>query len=125
MSAHTLEVSCSPAWLPQRVRALPASLACPAPAHARARIGRRPRRRAVPAGGPREVKPNPARIEAATAALRSKTTVTGDVAPEAAACIRPCPPDASPMIGKAPPSPLGRRAFRWVMLTMAEARREG
>mmetsp|Transcript_85082 Transcript_85082/g.188959 ORF Transcript_85082/g.188959 Transcript_85082/m.188959 type:complete len:373 (-) Transcript_85082:95-1213(-) len=49
---------------------------------------------------PEHVKPDPARIMAASKALRSKTSVTGDVEPEARACIRPCPPDARPMLGR-------------------------
>lgn len=49
---------------------------------------------------PEEVKPNPTRVKRAHAALQSKTSVVGDAEPEAAACIRPCPHDGSPMIGK-------------------------
>jgi len=49
---------------------------------------------------PEEVKPNPARARRATESLRTKTSVTGDVEPQASACIRPCPPDASPMLGR-------------------------
>jgi len=49
---------------------------------------------------PEEVAPDPKRVKAASAALRSKTSVTGDVDPEANACIRPCPPDARPMLGR-------------------------
>ncbi|CAE8711032.1 unnamed protein product [Polarella glacialis] len=49
---------------------------------------------------PNEVKPDPARVRAACAALRSKTSVVASVEPEAQACIRPCPPDARPMLGK-------------------------
>jgi len=49
---------------------------------------------------PDEVKPHPKRVKAAWEALRSKTSVTGDVQPQANACIRPCPDDAKPLIGK-------------------------
>lgn len=49
---------------------------------------------------PEKVGPNPKRIAAAAASLRSKTSVTGDVEPEASACIRPCPPDARPILGR-------------------------
>jgi len=48
---------------------------------------------------PEAVKPDPARVKAASTALRSKTSVTGSVEPDARACIRPCPPDARPMLG--------------------------
>jgi len=49
---------------------------------------------------PEEVVPDPKRVKAATDSLRSKTSVTGSVAPEAGACIRPCPPDARPLLGR-------------------------
>ncbi|CAJ1405380.1 unnamed protein product [Effrenium voratum] len=50
---------------------------------------------------PEMVKPNPARVTAATKSLRAKTSLVDDLEPSPAACIRPCPPDARPMIGKA------------------------
>lgn len=46
------------------------------------------------------MKPKPDTIKRATAALRSKTSVIDGLEPEANACMRPCPPDARPMIGK-------------------------
>jgi len=49
---------------------------------------------------PEAVAPNPARVKAATAALKAKTSVTGSAEPEAGACIRPCPPDARPLLGR-------------------------
>lgn len=48
---------------------------------------------------PEDVKPNPVRVKAATDSLRAKTTIIEGLEPESAACIRPCPPDARPMIG--------------------------
>ncbi|CAK0808276.1 unnamed protein product [Prorocentrum cordatum] len=55
---------------------------------------------------PDEVFPDPQRVKAASAALRSKISVADGVEPEANACIRPCPPDARPMLG-----PVGDNAF--------------
>eukprot|EP00933_Yihiella_yeosuensis_P062937 TRINITY_DN65972_c0_g1_i1.p1 TRINITY_DN65972_c0_g1~~TRINITY_DN65972_c0_g1_i1.p1 ORF type:complete len:371 (+),score=73.09 TRINITY_DN65972_c0_g1_i1:102-1214(+) len=49
---------------------------------------------------PQDVKPNPARVKAALTSLREKTSVVNESEPEANACIRPCPPDAKPMLGK-------------------------
>mmetsp|Transcript_139214 Transcript_139214/g.388466 ORF Transcript_139214/g.388466 Transcript_139214/m.388466 type:complete len:379 (-) Transcript_139214:315-1451(-) len=49
---------------------------------------------------PEEVVPDPKRVKAATESLQSKTSVTGNVVPEAGACMRPCLRDARPSIGR-------------------------
>jgi len=49
---------------------------------------------------PEDVRPDPARATAATRSLLTKTSVTGEAEPESYACIRPCPPDGRPMMGK-------------------------
>jgi len=48
---------------------------------------------------PEDVRPNPARVKAARDSLRAKTSAVDGIEPESNACIRPCPPDARPMIG--------------------------
>lgn len=53
-----------------------------------------------PPGG---VGPDAARVAAATAAMRGLSAALGKRPPaEAQACMRPCPPDALPMMGKVP-----------------------
>ena len=55
---------------------------------------------ALAALDPKDVTPNPARVKAALESLSAKTSLPEGRMPEANACIRPCPPDARPLIGK-------------------------
>mmetsp|Transcript_16125 Transcript_16125/g.34856 ORF Transcript_16125/g.34856 Transcript_16125/m.34856 type:complete len:381 (-) Transcript_16125:101-1243(-) len=48
---------------------------------------------------PEKVVADPKRVKAAWESLRAKTSVTGDIEPESAACMRPCPDDSLPLIG--------------------------
>lgn len=52
---------------------------------------------------PGQVEPDPSRVAAAVAAVSGLSTVLGKRPPVATqACMRPCPPDALPMMGRVP-----------------------
>lgn len=52
--------------------------------------------------GPEDIQPNPKRVQAATAAFTRMSSL-GKAGPSVTqACMRPCPPDAMPMLGKLP-----------------------
>ena len=49
---------------------------------------------------PGEVHPDPKRVEAATASFSTMSKRLGGTPDTVQACMRPCPPDAMPMMGK-------------------------